>query len=139
MEVPRLGVKSELQLLVYTTAQGSTRSFNPLSETRAQTCILMDASRILNPLSHNGNSKFHLLNSSFLLESILYDPPQLVCVRSQIHHFSSKLGYVDCRGQKPLALNGAKEEFLFIRLLSCHGLWRQKTKYMQTLCKQSKA
>ena len=49
MEVPRLGVKLELQLLAYTpataaqdlkrsvtytTAHGNTRSFNPLSEAR---------------------------------------------------------------------------------------------------------
>ena len=27
-----------------------------LSETREQTCILMDTSQVLNPLSHNGNS-----------------------------------------------------------------------------------
>ena len=33
---------------------------NPLSETRDQTCILMDTSWVLNPLSHNGNSLRHL-------------------------------------------------------------------------------
>ena len=73
MEVLRLGVKSELQLLAYatatatstldqaasatyTTAHGSASSFNPLSEARDGTCILMDTSQVLNPLSHNGNS-----------------------------------------------------------------------------------
>ena len=33
MEVPRLGVKSELQLLTYTTAT-ATQALNPLSEVR---------------------------------------------------------------------------------------------------------
>ena len=61
MEVPRLGVKSELQLLAYTTAiatrdpshifdpHHSSRQHqipDPLSEARERTCILMDTSRI---------------------------------------------------------------------------------------------
>ena len=61
MEVPRLGVQSELWLLPYTTAiatqdpshvcnlhHGSWQCqiLNPLSEARARTCILMDASHI---------------------------------------------------------------------------------------------
>ena len=59
MKVPRLGVESELQVLAYATAtttpdpsgicelhhsHGSTGSFNPLSEARDQTHILMDTS-----------------------------------------------------------------------------------------------
>ena len=61
MEVPRLGVQSELQFPAYTTAiamqdlshvcdihptlwQG--RILNPLSEARGQTHILMDPSRV---------------------------------------------------------------------------------------------
>ena len=59
MEVPRLGVKSELQLLAYTTATATPdlshicnlhyslwqcSIFNPLSKVRDQTCILMDTS-----------------------------------------------------------------------------------------------
>ena len=61
MEVPRLGVKSELQLLAYTTAtatQHLSRVCNlhhrsqqrqipdPLSEARDRTCALMDTSWI---------------------------------------------------------------------------------------------
>ena len=61
MEVPRPGVKSELQLLAYTTAaatwdpnsvcdlphsSGQCRILNLLSEARDRTCILMDASHI---------------------------------------------------------------------------------------------
>ena len=57
MEVPRLGVKSELQLPAYTTAKvtldlshvcnlhhikGKDQILNPLSEARDQTRILMD-------------------------------------------------------------------------------------------------
>ena len=43
MEVPRLGVQSELQLPAYTTAH---RILDPLSEARVQTQILMDTSGI---------------------------------------------------------------------------------------------
>ena len=32
------------------------RILNPLSEAVDRTCALMDASRVCNPLSHNGNS-----------------------------------------------------------------------------------
>ena len=52
MEVPRLGVKSELQLLAYTIAivmrdlSCSCQIHNPLSEARDRTLILVDASRV---------------------------------------------------------------------------------------------
>ena len=36
---------------------------DPLSEARDQTRILMDTSRVLNSLSHNGNSGSAILNS----------------------------------------------------------------------------
>ena len=39
---------------------------NPLGEARDQTCILMDTSQVLNPLSHNGNSCLLLFFFSFL-------------------------------------------------------------------------
>ena len=71
MEVPRLGVKSELQLLAYTTAT-ATRDMshicnlyhssqqcwilNPLSKARDQTHNLMVASWIHQPLRHDRNS-----------------------------------------------------------------------------------
>ena len=69
MKVPRLGVKSELQLLTYTTAtetQDPSRVcnlhhssqqhqiLNPLSKARDGIHILVDTSRIRNPLSHDG-------------------------------------------------------------------------------------
>ena len=71
MEVPRLGVKSELQLQAYTIATATWDLshvchlyhssqhhwiLNPLSKARHQTLILMDTSRVLNPPSHNRNS-----------------------------------------------------------------------------------
>ena len=72
MEVPRIGIKSELQWPAYTTATEMTglsricdlslclrqrQILNPLSRARDQTHILMDNSQVLNPLSHDGNSK----------------------------------------------------------------------------------
>ena len=71
MEIPRLGVKLELQVPTYTTAP-ATRDLsclcdlpcslrqclilNPLSKVRDQTRILMDTGRVLNSLSHSRNS-----------------------------------------------------------------------------------
>jgi len=72
MEVPRLGVQSELQLPAYTTAiamQDPSRVCDlhyssrqrqilyPLSEVRDQTRVLMDTSRVRKLLSHDGNSQ----------------------------------------------------------------------------------
>ena len=71
MEVPRLGVESELQLQVYATTMATPaatapgnlrgnlrqcRSLNPLSEARDLTCILQRQHWVLNQLSHNGNA-----------------------------------------------------------------------------------
>ena len=71
-EVPRLGVESELQRLVCSTATATQdlshvfdlhhsswqpQILNPLSEARDQTCILMAPSQIFFPLHHNGNSE----------------------------------------------------------------------------------
>ena len=68
MEVPRLGVESELQLPAYTTATATPypshicnlhhssqqrRILNPMSEASDRTCILMDTSWVLKLLSHN--------------------------------------------------------------------------------------
>ena len=68
MDVSRLGVKSKLQLLAYTTTTAMQdpshvcdhsswqhQILNPLNEARDGTCILMDTSQVLNLLSHNGN------------------------------------------------------------------------------------
>ena len=67
MEVVKLGVKSELQLPIYTTTTATPdpscicqlrcsmwqrQILNPLSKVRDQTCILMDISQALNPLCH---------------------------------------------------------------------------------------
>ena len=68
MEVPRLGVQLELQLLAYTIAiamwdlshicdlhcsSWQHHILNPLREARGQTCILTDTSQVHDPLSHN--------------------------------------------------------------------------------------
>ena len=80
VEVPRLGVKSELQLQVYTTATATPDPscicnlhhslqqhwiLNPLSKARDGTHILMDTSQVLNLLSHNGNSNIYDLAPAF--------------------------------------------------------------------------
>ena len=71
MEVPGLGFKLELQLLVYSTAKAmpdpsgicdlrhssqQCRALNSLSEAGDLIHILMDTCQVLNPLSHNGNA-----------------------------------------------------------------------------------
>ena len=71
MEVPRLGVESEPQLLTYTAAPAmpdlsricdlrhrsrQRQILNPLSEARDGTHLLMDTNQVLNPLNHKGNS-----------------------------------------------------------------------------------
>ena len=71
MEVPRLWVKSELQLPGYAIAAATPdpnlvcdlhhssvqcQILNPLSGAWDQTHILMDTSQVLNPLSYNENS-----------------------------------------------------------------------------------
>jgi len=73
MEVPRLGVEVELQLLAYTTtttmpdlshicslhtAHGNARSLTHCMGARDQTYILMDTSEILNQLGYDMNSFF---------------------------------------------------------------------------------
>ena len=45
--------------------------FNPLSEARDQTCILMDTSWVPNPLSHNGNSDESILKGLFNVAKVL--------------------------------------------------------------------
>ena len=71
MEVPRLGVESELQLLAYVTAMATWdpsgvcnlnqsslqwQILNPLNEARDWSGILMGCSQVLNLLSHKENS-----------------------------------------------------------------------------------
>ena len=70
MEVPKLGVKSELKMSAYTTAtatqdlslicnlhhsSGQREILNPLSKARDRTCVLADASHSF-PQSRDGNS-----------------------------------------------------------------------------------
>ena len=91
MEVPRLGVESELQLLAYTTAiamrdpshvcdlhhsSGQRQIPDPLSEARDQTCILMDTSRIVSAVTQR-----ELQNSGIFTTPI-------VCVVA-FHHFQT--------------------------------------------------
>ena len=76
MEVLGLGVRSELQLPAYASATAAPDLscicdlccslwqhwiLNSLGKTREQTCILMDTTQVLNPLSHSRNSLKHVL------------------------------------------------------------------------------
>ena len=80
MEVPNLGVKSELQLPAYTTAPAmqdpshicnhsswQCQIFNPLSEARDQTHNLMVPSWICFHCAVNGNSKATILKPLFYI------------------------------------------------------------------------
>ena len=60
MEVPRIGVEPEPHLWPTSQPQ-QCQILNPLSEAKDQTHILVDTSQVLNPLSHNGNSKYTIL------------------------------------------------------------------------------
>ena len=85
VEVPRLGVKRQLQLPACTIAmpdlslicdlcRSSRQRWipNPLSTARDQACFLMDASWVHQPLSHDGNSRYALFHQQLLL---LFAPP----------------------------------------------------------------
>ena len=78
MEVPRLGVETELQLLSYATATATLdpshicdlcrslwqhQILNPPSEARDQTSNLRTLRRVLSSLSHNGNSPSFFLKT----------------------------------------------------------------------------
>ena len=104
MEVPKLGVKSELQPLAYATATAIAtpdlsrisdlhhslwqhQTLNPLSRARGQTCILMDTSWVLNLMSHNGNSTWEFLIENGCQEFLLWLSrlrTQLVSMRMQV-------------------------------------------------------
>ena len=85
MEVPRLGVKSELQLPAYTTATAipdPSRIFdlhhssqehgilNPLSEARDQTRILMNTSRVHYHRATVGTPGWLIVISSLYLQNL---------------------------------------------------------------------
>ena len=80
MDVPRLAVKTELQLPAYATATASPDPSHicdlcyslqqcwipkPLSRAKDQTHILMDISQVLNPLSHSWNSSVLSLEKEY--------------------------------------------------------------------------
>ena len=85
MEVPRLGVESELQLPVYTTATATTDPRGicilhcssrqhgiliPLSKARDRTCFLMDTSQFISPEPQQ--PKQTVLNLNYLGEDLKY-------------------------------------------------------------------
>ena len=92
MEVPRLGVKLELQLPAYTTARAmwdvshvcnlhhsswQRRILNPLSKARDRTQILMDASQVCYHQATMGTPSVAV--SKLKLKSLLWEPH--LCVR----------------------------------------------------------
>ena len=93
MEVPRLGIKSELPLPATTATAtldprqicnlhislGQCWILNPLSRARDLTCILMDTSQILNPTSRNGNSLVIILEIRIPCPERASDSPKVCC------------------------------------------------------------
>ena len=109
MEVPRLGVQSELQLLAYTTAIATwdpslvcdlyhsswlRQILNPLRETRDSTCILMDTSWVVTTAPQQELPKaffffffysvFDLLFDSFSEFPSLITLPSCSCILSSL-------------------------------------------------------
>ena len=98
MGFPRLGLKSELQLLAYTTPtpiQDLSRTcelhsslqhwiLNTLSEARDWTHTLMDTGWDLNLLSHNGNFLKHLLVNDMKSKYSHILKKQLFCLNSDL-------------------------------------------------------
>ena len=85
MEVPRLGVEPEMQLWAYVTATAmwdpshicdlhhssqQWQILNPLSEPRDRICILIDISRVHNPLSFNGKLQIWSLFRDWIQPSV---------------------------------------------------------------------
>ena len=83
-EVPRLGIKTELQLLAYTLATATPDPscvynrhlsswqcwiLHPLSKARGRIRILTDTGWICNPWSHNRNSGIAAVSACSLLNS----------------------------------------------------------------------
>ena len=116
MEVPGLGVESELWLPAYATATeawdlscicGLHHSLqqcwilNPLSQRRGQTHILLDTSHMLKPLNYNGNSLFLLLLTGFCFKVYFIwhkycYPTPLPILFPWIHFFISSFSFSVC-------------------------------------------
>ena len=122
-EVPRLGVKLELQVPAYATTTAkpdlsficglhcSLRQYwilNLLSKARNQTCILMDTSQVLNPLSHR------------LLYRLYDRHKQLYCLPGSIvpfiEHRQSRFRII-LKGSKIFRM--IKEHWLQVQVTSC--------------------
>ena len=86
MEVPRLGVESELQLPAYATATATSDPIwvcdlhlssqqcwilNPLSEIRDRTHTFMDTTQVCNPLSRDRNSSGYFFKIRFKMLILL--------------------------------------------------------------------
>ena len=102
-EMLRLGIESELPLLATATATATAiqdpihirhlhhgswlkQILHPLSEARNPTRVLMDTSRVLNPLSHNGNSLVlvFLSYSSGIVKPQRWKNPQKSSIQSYV-------------------------------------------------------
>ena len=111
MEVPGLGVESELQLPAYTTATTTPDPslicdlrcslwrprwiLKPLSKAGDQTGILVDTSQFLKMLSHNGNSATMLFE---ILSRKLY-------LKKELSHNPKKFGNCGFRTMDPQHIN----------------------------------
>ena len=127
MEVPRLGVESELQVPAYATdtamwdpsgicdlhcSSQQCRILNPLSEARDRTCILMDTSQVCKPQSHNGKFLFYFNNFKVKKEreiwSLTMDSLRstALCVSFSLHQNSCQCPRVPLREEVNIGWRG---------------------------------
>jgi len=132
MEVPRLGVELDLQLLAYATSiampylicifclhHSSWQCWipNPLSEARDRTYILMDTHQVCYPWATTGTPGCWFLTQVFWL-TILYesDKSLTMCISTLVKNYQLLL--------KLILKISTSVEVLFPLLAAYHTLWR---------------
>ena len=92
--------------VTYTTAGDNAGSFNPLSKGSDWTCILMDSSWILNPLSHHGNTSnllFFIHLHSFLKNIFFIFDTFTTVLSLFLYCFTNTVPLISCYLDLPIA------------------------------------